>query len=358
MPPALLADIHRHLLRNETYFFDRKGKRYYSMNKFAVVIPYFGKLRSDFGMWYESARRNCDVDFFVFADDNEPKDPAPNVKWHSTTLAEVNALAVQKIGVEFKLSKAYKLCDLKPMYGVIFEDYLQGYEYWAYGDIDIIYGHISEYMERIDYRKYEKINHAGHFCFIKNDSKMNCLFKAEVPGTRSYQDVLQSANVAFDEVDMNKKARALQIAFYDGIFAADIMNEAGMQCVDAKMIKEAFQRYNSMPMPKNYHYQLFVCENGGIFRYYRHFCRIKKEEFCYIHYRLRLASRPALIACDTFIISLQQNGFYEINLAQLHRLRSFMKCVKTYNNRKPILVEKLNAVVAIIKKLFKHKGEI
>ena len=34
------------------------------------------------------------------------------------------------------------------MFGHIFSDYLVGYDFWGYGDIDLIYGNISKFITR------------------------------------------------------------------------------------------------------------------------------------------------------------------------------------------------------------------
>ena len=46
---------------------------------------------------------------------------------------------------EFDPSDPYKLCDLKPAYGHIHERDIAGYRFFGYGDIDIVYGQISDF---------------------------------------------------------------------------------------------------------------------------------------------------------------------------------------------------------------------
>ena len=48
------------------------------------------------------------------------------------------------LGINFtQKHKAYKLCGCKPFYGVIHKEELRGYDYWGFGDIDLIYGDLS-----------------------------------------------------------------------------------------------------------------------------------------------------------------------------------------------------------------------
>lgn len=325
------------------------------MNKLAVVITYFGKLKPSFALWYESARRNADVDFFIFTDDIEPQNPAKNIKWFDFTLQNFNDLAIDKLGVNFKITKPYKLCDFKPMYGTIYSDYLKDYDYWAYGDLDVIYGTISDYLQKINYTRFDKINFAGHLCFIKNNKETNDIFKAHIEGSNDFTDILESRNVAFDERDMNTKFRALNKPMYDGIFAADLVNEKGMQITDKKNITRIFHITSKISSPKNYHYQLFMSENGKTVRYYRQFFKVKKDEFCYMHYRLELPIFFDDKTVDTYLLSFSPKGFFEIDASKLKNLKYFMKTVKQYNNRKPLIVEKFNAAIGIIKRFFKKQ---
>ncbi|MBR6903007.1 MAG: hypothetical protein IKN39_03865 [Clostridia bacterium] len=324
------------------------------MNSIAVVLQYYGKLKPSFTLWYESARRNSNIDFFIFTDNDEPEDRADNVKWVSFTLSDFNRLAVSKLGVDFSITNPYKLCDFKSLYGAIFADYLAGYDYWAYGDLDVVYGRITDYLERIDYKKYYKINHAGHFCLMKNIDEVNNLFKADVAGTKHWKNILESGNCAFDEIDTNAKAKALGIPFYDGIFAADMMNEKGMQVVDKKIIEKAFHITNTISAPINYHYQIFISENGRIVRYYRKFFKVLKDEFAYIHYRLELPINLINIKTDTFIFSYYPMGFFDIDTRKLTNMLYFMKTVRNYNNRHPIIVEKFLAGINLIKRVIKR----
>ena len=324
------------------------------MNSIAAVLQYYGKLKPSFTLWYESARRNSDVDFFVFTDNDEPEDKADNIKWVRFTLSDFNSLAIDKLGVDFQITKPYKLCDFKSLYGVIFEDYLKGYEYWAYGDLDVVYGHITGYLQKIDYKRYYKINHAGHFCLMRNIPEVNNLFKAEIPGTKYWVDMLESGNSAFDEIDTNTKAKALGMPVYDGIFAADLMNEKGMQVVDGEMIKNAFHIDSPVSAPKNYHYQVFISENGRIVRYYRKFFSVKKDEFAYIHYRLELPINLIDKKTDTYIFSYYPMGFFDIDTKKLTNLSYFMKTVKNYNKRYPLMFEKFLAVINLTKKVMKR----
>jgi len=51
----------------------------------------------------------------------------------------------KKLKVNFKPENDYKFCDIKPMYGVLHEDEIDGFDFYGYGDIDVIYGNIRKF---------------------------------------------------------------------------------------------------------------------------------------------------------------------------------------------------------------------
>lgn len=318
------------------------------MNEIAVVLLYFGKLKPSFKLFYESCRRNAGIDWLIFTDNEEPNDRAQNVRWINFSLDEFNRLATEKIGIEIKITNPYKLCDYKPTYGLVFDEYIKGYKYWAFGDIDLIYGDVLSYLEKIKYYKYDKINFAGHFCLMKNVREMNYLFLTCVKGTADFTEIANSGNVAFDERALNKKADILGIKTYLGIFAADIVFEKGMQCVDKTTLKWNFD-IKIPDGPKNYRYQLFLSDKGKVVRYYKKFGKIRTDEFCYIHYRRELPLVLSDISTDTFIVS--EKGFYEVKTENLLHVKDFMEAVKIYNPRGTFLKDKIGAAKYLIKKI-------
>jgi hypothetical protein len=121
------------------------------MNRFAIIIPYFGKFKPSISLFLESCNRNPDVDWHIFTDCPVPENVElkENIKWHAATLDYVSGLIREKLGWTVSLTRPYKLCDLKPFYGLLFEEYLTGYEYWGFGDTDVIYGHLTKYLGHI-----------------------------------------------------------------------------------------------------------------------------------------------------------------------------------------------------------------
>lgn len=145
------------------------------------VIPYFGSWPFWMPLFLESCRRNPDIDWLLFTDCGTPPDLPHNVRIEHISYVDYCALVSERLGIDFAPDNAYKLCDIKPALGYIHEDSLQGYDFWAFGDLDVIYGKLRAYFTAERLARYDLYStHArrvsGHLCLIRNFSQMRELF--------------------------------------------------------------------------------------------------------------------------------------------------------------------------------------
>jgi len=122
------------------------------------------------------------VDFFIVTDIPYDKLLSSNVYMINKSLEQVKDLASEKLGFKVSLDYAYKLCDFKPAYGLIFSDILEKYDFWAQSDIDVIYGNIRSFMDydMLHYYDFVSVRHdfaTGVFALYRNNDLMNNLFK-------------------------------------------------------------------------------------------------------------------------------------------------------------------------------------
>lgn len=312
------------------------------MNKFAVVIPYFGCFKPSISLFLESCNRNNEIDWFIFTDCTEPQNVKlnDNIHWKRTTLENVRKLGEKKLKTKIRLNKAYKLCDLKPFYGLIFEDYLTNYEYWGYGDVDVINGRIFYHLNQIDYGKYDKINWMGHLCFVKNNDFCKKIFLKNTNDTINYLKVLNSENnLGFDERDYNILFLKNNLKIYTGYFAADIdVFYWRMRCVDKKTYHYLLNTKNIKYAPRNYSKQIFVLLDGIVYRIYLKHKKIYKEEFAYIHFRKEVPINFCDYKKDTYLIT--REGFIDVeNKDVFNDYDSMLSLIKKYNNQENYLQE-------------------
>ena len=169
--------------------------------KIRLFIPYYGKWPDYFKLFLEGCKTNLEFDFLFITDLPLPSDYPNNVQFHQLALEELRVLIERKIKKHVPAFQPYKLCDFKPMYGVIFADFLEGYDFWGYGDIDLVYGDLSKFITENILRDNDVISLRKHwlsgcFALFKNISKINFLYQ-ESP---SWELVVErEACMLFDE---------------------------------------------------------------------------------------------------------------------------------------------------------------
>lgn len=137
----------------------------------------------------------------IFTDNQSKPIDVKNILYHKMTLEEFNSLASSKLGIKTNITHPYKICDFKPAFGNIFDEQIQNFDFWGYGDVDIIYGKISNFLNTEIFNNYDIISPhesfiPGHFCLVRNNKKINSLFL----NCSNWKQVFQSQKChCFDE---------------------------------------------------------------------------------------------------------------------------------------------------------------
>lgn len=167
----------------------------------ALIMPYYGKLPTYFNFFLRSLEGK-ELDVLFFSDLEVEKWPA-NFRPIKMSFDEFKRLAATKLGVSVRIDSPKRLCDFKPMYGKIFEDYLTGYDWWAFGDCDVVYGNEFNALLKdvagsvADVFSLERSFCSGPLCFLRNTISNNVLFK----NAKGWIEVAKSReNVIFDEI--------------------------------------------------------------------------------------------------------------------------------------------------------------
>ncbi len=157
------------------------------------LIPFFGNWPFWFAFFLESCRHNPTIDWLLFTDCPIPEDAPGNVRFVPMTFAEYCDLVSERLGIDFHPAQPYKLCDIKPALGAVHEDQLAGYDFWAFGDIDVIYGNLRGYFtaERLaakDLFATHSRRISGHLCLLRNTERMRQAFRLIPDWQRRYED--------------------------------------------------------------------------------------------------------------------------------------------------------------------------
>ena len=150
--------------------------------KIAIIIPYFGQWPEWIDYFLLSCKANPTINWIFPTDCTLPEIQAKNLRFVSFSLKQFNEAAFEKTGLELNIQHPYKICDFKPAYGEIFQDFLDGYDFWGYGDLDLVYGDIRKFFPDEFLEEYDIIsNHedfiTGHFCLLKNTPEIIELYK-------------------------------------------------------------------------------------------------------------------------------------------------------------------------------------
>lgn len=172
------------------------------MKKIALIIPYFGKFPNYFPLFLNSCRHNPTIDWLLVTDIADPYDYPQNVRVIPMTLQELRQRFQSRFDFQIALETPYKLCDYKPAYGYLFQEWLEGYDFWGHCDMDLLFGDLRGFFPDDALEQYDKIGHLGHLTLYRNCAAVNEAFMAELDGTRRYQEVLSDGTIfVFDEWD-------------------------------------------------------------------------------------------------------------------------------------------------------------
>lgn len=242
------------------------------MNKIAIICPYFGKFPSYIDLTFESMGVNKMINWIIFTDNDVSKYNYNNIHFFKMTFGEMKKLIKEKINTD--VESPYKLCDYKPTYGFIFENFIKKYNYWGYCDLDIIFGNLSNYINEEKLKNFDKIYDLGHLAIMPNTEKFRKIFMEDV-GNISYKEILNRKNIyVFDESYNEEHISINEIIEHNGGKVYRNRNEFA----DLKVEYNNFYPNNM----KNEKYNYFIYTNGSL-----KMCNLKKKdkviELAYVH---------------------------------------------------------------------------
>jgi len=177
------------------------------MKTIVMLMPHFGQWPEWINIYMETCRYNPTVDWIFFTDCGRTENHPGNVRFLDMSYRDFLHLASRKLEVDLPESSLRKLCDFRPMYGVIFEEYLQGYDYFGFGDVDVVYGEIRKFvsdrlLEDHDILSFHSGMISGHFALLRCSEPVKQLFRKMEEWASRLQDPrhLRMDEDAFSEI--------------------------------------------------------------------------------------------------------------------------------------------------------------
>lgn len=263
-------------------------------NRVCVIVVWFGKLPEYFQFWEISAAKNESYLDFLFVTDQEYISEYKNIHVLPMSIAALKRRMHDSLNIDVDFDKAFKACDFRPAYGIIFEDELEGYDYWGHCDLDQVFGDMGILLNRPDFYIYDKIGRSGHLTLYRNRECINNLFRQE-GALFDYRQVFSTKeNYAFDE-----RTGICRIASKQNISYLNIV----------KMRADIRVRTRRLEIDgsENFEKQLFFWEDGHLYRSYIHDGAIQNEEYIYLHFQKKHLKSCTIDPGEAFYIG--KNGF-------------------------------------------------
>ena len=170
---------------------------------FLIISPFLGPLPSYTQLFLDSCRYVPSADFLVLTDHPwEALLAPPNVTLAKISSSEIEERIKAKLHLKADLSRGYKLCDLKPMLGSLFPEYLEGYLYGGVCDLDLIFSNSLENTLQQVIKKEPDVAYLhsqyahGAFFLYKNSPDNLELYRK----SRDWRDVVTCDHITgFDE---------------------------------------------------------------------------------------------------------------------------------------------------------------
>lgn len=271
-----------------------------------IFIAYFGKLNNYFNLWLRSCSYQKTFTFYLFTDDKTEYQYPSNVHPIYISFDDLRIRIQQLFDFPIHLPNPYKLCDYKVAYGDIFAEYVGGFDYWGYADLDVIFGRLETFLPDFFLNQYDKISECGHFTLFRNTDALRHFYRQNLSamGFLDHREVFSSdRNFSFDEHGFGKGINFSLLAagykvFLRPITYADIV--VGKR--ELRTTREEYEIESIKLFEKRKKHCMFLFSRGTLLQYAIVGNKICSREEMYIHLQKRPMINRAR-AEESFIIA-------------------------------------------------------
>ena len=261
------------------------------MKKCCFIIPYFGEFPNMFPIFLKTCSYNKNFDWLIFTDVEKEYDYPENVRVVIIPYKDFKKLIQSKFEFKISIDEPHKLCDYNPAYGYIFEEYLQDYKFWGHCDIDTIMGDLDKFITYDLLNKYDKLFCLGHMILYRNSKENNRVFMNKYEGRLLYKDSFTSKKTTiFDETYGGREN--INSIFLEKnpnrVFQEDW--SANFLIQPSKFIKTTYNWEKGVFVNDKKRDDIYIWNNGKIYRYYIENNNLIVEEYMYMHFQLRRMS--------------------------------------------------------------------
>ena len=263
------------------------------MKSIVIIFPYFGKLPVQYKMWRASALCNPSISFMFFT--NADVEPATNIIVHKMQFGDFQKIVQKAFDFPIILDRPYKLCEYKQAYGYILHDYIKGYDFWGFGDLDLVYGDIRAFFTD------SVLNHQfllgwGHLTLLRNDEDTNTYFMKQEKGYQNYKDAFTTRKITFfDEFGYKGCSDKWR----------DCRPEDCWLEWPFDNVSKPKQSYHFNSMTRGWKQVIFEHVNGKLFMIRFNKGKMEKKESLYAHFQHRSFMKDRVTDYSHFIVTPQ-----------------------------------------------------
>lgn len=264
-----------------------------NLPKIVIVSIYFGKLPDYFDLWLASCGRNPKFNWIFITDASlDCFTIPPNVVVKKSTLTLIAEILTKKLEFPVALNTPYKLCDFRPVYWMILNEFRIECDFWGHCDIDVIFGRLEKFITPDLLLKNDRVFGLGHLSLVRNSPLANLVFA--MPGsTFTWKSIFSnSKNIGFDEHwGVNRTWTELPLSFYQ--------NEEMVADIDPQ-----FEKFYLTQIPFNKKNQIFYLDKNAVFQGYLNAKGVwLVREFAYIHFQKRKMPKSGDVTnCEILLI--------------------------------------------------------
>lgn len=249
-----------------------------------LICPYFGTINKPIHyLWLQGCAANPDITFLLLTDDDEALEmPMPeNVRGMFMTWEGCVRLIRQTFDFEVSIQSPYKLCDYRPAYGEIFQEYISDFEFWGHTDSgDTLYGDLGQFLTNEMLDSYDKIHIFGHLTLYRNTPENNQRYlRTDSSGINARTVFTTEENLCFD--DMYQPASINRIYQENGFSLLERVPNLVADLFPAKWVFQIVEDQGKM-IPR-----VFEWDHGKLFDVTVRNAELHRREIGYVHFQKR-----------------------------------------------------------------------
>lgn len=319
------------------------------MKKCCFIIPYFGRFNNYFQLFLNSCRENPTFNWLIFTDDKSNYDYPENVRVVYTSFDKIVEQFQSKFDFKIALDRPYKLCDFKPTYGYVFEDYLKEYKFWGECDIDTLMGDLGKFLSDDFLDRFDKILCLGHLTIYRNTYENNRVFMQPYREELMYKQVFSSPNsFGFDEEGTYGNINRIFKESGKKVFEEDLsLNFEVRRTHFVRTVHITGSDIIGLDSFKNEKYinALYIWNKGKVERYYIKHHKLVREEFPYMHLQKRKMTLDKSILSSN-IYKIVPNAFLplevsEVTISNFSKIKKHIFCTHAFDVRWPIYKKRM-----------------